>query len=767
MGSENELDNIVGEESSSFSALEVPKGDILFCVNKSFLKTCAHLSFLIFSIYIILKHTFPTVFKKLNNTLDNNTLNAIISGQVYLDNSDEKENTVLQNGIGGKFNYSLSNIYTNDNEKKYGGEYIPLEEETVNDKEKENDKKCEDVKKKYNNEIKELEQNIENVSINRKIENNIDKNILGKETGYNKVDERIKNNKSETNDNNSKEEEEKYYFLQENDNMEMNPGKASYFEKIETHIYRINEEDEVLDNDIKDDDVLKEGNGDIKNKKGHILNTKNITLDIEKGGKESINKNEKEDEKYVHESVLLYNQIKNEVHDNEAQSTSINIKKVDGDNNENRKTNSNSQEAAQEINKKRVNKYKLKEHEENTQNNSTEDVSKMDEKDYNKTVINDDKKDAGAKKVQKEIIREKVDAKKGEIKKEDVKKDETKKEDVKKGEIKKEDVKKEEIKKDDVKKEEIKKDDVKKGEIKKEDVKKEGIKKGAIKKDDVKKEAIKDIKDPKKEIRSEKDKKKDIRRAISLDTIYKSEYDVNDDDSDDGKSDEWKKKEWDNWLIKTEEDWKLFNTSIENKKNRWLEKREKELEQWLVNMQNKWMNFKENDDTEFKVYAMKNASTWNDSEWEQWTKTDGKKHMETDLNKWFNEKETFLEGWVSKEWNQWKNERMIQWLSVDWKHKEDETFENWKSTKFTHILHLKKNKRWNKWKERTNKEKEDWANWVKGKEKLYINNKWDKWSKWKKDRRVLYNQKFVSFINKWINDKQWTVWIKDQNGQAL
>ncbi|CAI7722558.1 tryptophan-rich protein [Plasmodium vivax] len=693
MESSNGVDSLI-DKKSSFSTLKVDNSDVLFCVNISFVKSCAQSAFLIFSLYIILKHFFPSVFKKLNNTLYSNTLNAIKYSQGYIDKPYEKGNTELKNE-GGAFEGALAEVRTNEKEIKTAGDSISVEEATNIDKEKEGEKG------KGDNKIKESEPNVANISTNYNIEKNGDVNNEAKKGAYHISTVEGKDlNKKEKSDN--KAEGEKYNLMPENNDTVVNLGGTYFLEKRGMHIYDIKEEDEKLNHNTKDDKDLTEAKGNADNKSASSMNVKNGTNHVEKGAEASTGKKE-EGEKHVDKKEPNNYQIKNEGQENDSAGTSYSLKKGADGHNDKKKSSSNSLEGVQEKNERETNSHKLKEDEENVRDGSTSSLSKWGEKDEQKTVPNNDKTELDTKKVKKE------DAKKDEAKKDDAKKDDAKKE------------------------------------AKKSDLKKDG----------------------KKEPKKEKDKSKDIRRANSLDTIYKSDLESKDDEIEDDKSDEWKKNEWNNWLIKTEEDWKLFNTSVENKKNRWLEKRDKELEVWLMNMQNRWLHYRENEENEYKAEAMKNSSTWDDSQWEQWIKTEGKKGMEADLKKWLNDKETFLDGWISKEWVQWKNERMLQWLSVDWKHKEDETFEHYKSSKFTNVLHIKKKKKWTKWKERTNKEKEEWNNWVKGKENLYVNNKWDKWLKWKKDKRALYSQKFLTFINKWISDKQWTVWIEDQGGSTL
>ncbi|ANQ06425.1 Tryptophan-rich antigen (Pv-fam-a) [Plasmodium coatneyi] len=704
MESSHGVDSIINKKSS-FSTLKLDKSDILFCVNISFLKFSAQCVFFIYSLYIILKHFFPTVFKKLNNTLDRNTLNSIKYKQgYYVDKLKEKGNTELKDEEEDVFEDASEDLYTNEKKIETGG-YRTLVEEATN-----SDKVKEDEKGKDNNQIEESEPNVANINTNYNIEKNADVNSEVKEPCNISTVEGKNLNKNENSDNNSKEGE-KYNLMPENNDTVVNLGGTYFLEKRGMHIFDIKEEDKGFSNNPKDDKGLTEAKGNIDNKGAYSMKVKNITSNVEKVTEEGTSKTQDEGEKRVDEKEPSNYQIKKEGQVNESTGKSYSFKRDASSYKYKRKFSSVSLGSVQERNEREMNNYKLKGGEENIKYNSTNSLSKLGQKNEQKTVPNNGKMELGTRKVKKEILKEKRE---DEAKKDETMKDETMK-----------------------------------------DTAMKGAKKSNLKED------------AKKEPKKGTDKLKDIRKATSLDTIYKSDLGGKDDEMEDDKSDEWKDNEWNNWIVKTEEDWKLFNKSVENKKNRWLEKNDKELEVWLKNMEESWMHYKENEENEYKSEAMKNSSTWNDSQWKQWIRTEGKKGMEADLKKWLKDKEIFLDGWISKEWIQWKNERMLQWLSVDWRHKEDETFQHYKSSTSTNVLHMKKKKKWMKWKERKNKEKEEWNNWVKGKEHLYVNNKWDKWSKWKRDKRVLYSQKFVTFINKWISNKQWTVWIQDQKDSTL
>ncbi|CAA9990045.1 tryptophan-rich antigen, putative (fragment) [Plasmodium knowlesi strain H] len=707
MESSLDVDNVINKKSS-FSTLKVDKSDILFCVNISFLKFCVQCVLLFYSLYIILKHFFPSVFKKLNNTLDSNTLNSIKYGQGYVDDFKEKGNTELKNEDGDVFEDALEEVCTSDKGVQTDGNGIPVEEATSNDKGKENEKE------KGDNQIKESEPNAASINKNYNIEKNADVNNEVKAPDYISTVEGKELNKKENSDSNNKEGE-KPNIVPENNDTVVNLGGAHFSEKRGTHINNIGGKEEELNKNTKDDKEITEDKGNTINKAPYSMYVKNSTSHVQKAAEESTKDELGEGEKNVDKKKPSNYPIKSDGQVNQNASTSYSFKRGAGSYNNRRRYSSISLESVQETNERETDNYKFKEGRD-AQYRSTSSLSKLDEK-YEQVTFPDMRKmELGTRKIKKEIVKEK-------------------------------------------KEDEAKKDETIKDETKKDGTMKDAQIKGA-RKSDLKTDEEKDQKMGKEEL-------KEVRRAISLDTIYKSDLEGKDEEMENDKSDEWKKNEWNNWLAKTEEDWELFNKSVEDKKNSWLEKEDEELEAWINSMKNRWMHYRENEENEYITRAMRKSSIWGDRQWEQWIRTEGKRGMETDLKKWLNDKESFLNDWISKEWTQWKNERMLEWLAVDWRHKEDETFENYKSSRFTNMLHMKNRKKWMKWKERTDKEKEEWNNWVRGKEHLYVINKWDKWLKWKREKRALYSQKFMSFINECINKKQWVVWIEDQKDSTL
>lgn len=226
------------------------------------------------------------------------------------------------------------------------------------------------------------------------------------------------------------------------------------------------------------------------------------------------------------------------------------------------------------------------------------------------------------------------------------------------------------------------------------------------------------------------------------------------------KSEEWINNQWNVWKKKNEEEWKIFNTSIENEKTNWLQNIEKEWQEFLDAMQNKWIHYNKKMDAEYQINILEKSSEWNDIQWIEWIKSEGKQFMEQEWKIWLAQKETHLSDWVVNEWIRWKNSQIMQWLMADWRLQKEASWANYENYKITNILQRKKRKKWNKWRECINREREEWDAWVRSKEKIYINTKWNKWSKWKKDKRFIYSKWVEMFTNKLINERQWEKWVK-------
>ncbi|GAB65091.1 tryptophan-rich antigen [Plasmodium cynomolgi strain B] len=250
--------------------------------------------------------------------------------------------------------------------------------------------------------------------------------------------------------------------------------------------------------------------------------------------------------------------------------------------------------------------------------------------------------------------------------------------------------------------------------------------------------------------------KKLIKKPTMLHTADYNDKDSTEDLQEE-KSEEWKNNQWNIWKKKNEDEWKIFNTSIENEKDNWLQGIEKEWQNFLEAMLNKWIHYNKKMDEEYQINILEKSSEWDDTQWIKWIKTEGKQFMEQQWTIWLAQKEAQLNHWVVNKWIRWKNSQIIEWLMTDWRLQKEASMSNYK---IINMLQRKKRKEWNKWRERINREREEWDAWVRSKENIYINTKWNKWSKWKKDKRFIFSKWVEMFTNKLKNERQWKEWVK-------
>ncbi|SBT73404.1 tryptophan-rich protein [Plasmodium ovale] len=228
------------------------------------------------------------------------------------------------------------------------------------------------------------------------------------------------------------------------------------------------------------------------------------------------------------------------------------------------------------------------------------------------------------------------------------------------------------------------------------------------------------------------------------------------------KTEEWKDNEWKNWMTKLEGEWIEFNTTIEKEKVKWLSSKEKDWDEFMQVMESKWMHYHDELEDDVKSDILKRSLTLDESEWKEWMKTEGKELMEKDWKNWITDNESYLDVWSVKEWLKWKNQRIVTWIMTDWKCEEDEYWSKWEES-WAKSLNLKDRNNWLNWRERLNKEMVQWNSWVMTKEQQIRENRSNNWSKWKSDKHVMFNLWMESFINKWIQEKQWFVWVKERN----
>ncbi|CAI7719015.1 tryptophan-rich protein [Plasmodium vivax] len=233
------------------------------------------------------------------------------------------------------------------------------------------------------------------------------------------------------------------------------------------------------------------------------------------------------------------------------------------------------------------------------------------------------------------------------------------------------------------------------------------------------------------------------------------------------KSEEWKRKEWSNWLKKLEQDWKVFNEKLQNEKKTFLEEKEEDWNTWIKSVEKKWTHFNPNMDKEFHTNMMRRSINWTESQWREWIQTEGRLYLDIEWKKWFFENQSRLDELIVKKWIQWKKDKIINWLMSDWKRAEQEHWEEFEekswSSKFFQIF---EKRNYEDFKDRVSDEWEDWFEWVKRKDNIFITNVLDQWIKWKEEKNLLYNNWADTFVTNWINKKQWVVWVNERRNLA-
>eukprot|EP00366_Plasmodium_knowlesi_P000525 XP_002258022.1 tryptophan/threonine-rich antigen, putative [Plasmodium knowlesi strain H] len=229
----------------------------------------------------------------------------------------------------------------------------------------------------------------------------------------------------------------------------------------------------------------------------------------------------------------------------------------------------------------------------------------------------------------------------------------------------------------------------------------------------------------------------------------------------------WKNEEWKKFMVNIEEEWQLLNLWIEEERKNWIDSKDKELEDWMNKMENKWMDI-DNINKEYQWTFIKSSLKGDDQgQIKEQIKHELKNFIYRDWKKWLGDNESYLNTWLVKQWIQWKNNKIIKYLTVEWKHEEDEYWNNWEKTETWKWLNFSKRRNWQTWKNRVTKEKEEWENWVKIKEELVIYNKYKKLTLWVKRKKPSINQWIESLADKCINDTRWNTWINEKYNQLV
>ncbi|KAI4840188.1 tryptophan-rich antigen [Plasmodium brasilianum] len=281
-------------------------------------------------------------------------------------------------------------------------------------------------------------------------------------------------------------------------------------------------------------------------------------------------------------------------------------------------------------------------------------------------------------------------------------------------------------------------------------------------KDKTSKEAIESKEDGTKEVAKDeaKDGAKDKAEDEAEDEAREKEKGIE-------KTDKWKKEEWFKWLKQLEEDWKIFFSKIEHEKNIWLKEKEEDWKQWLILLDNKWMHYNPNMEKEFNTNVLQKSANWTEFHWKKWMLTEGILYIDLEWKKWIYEKHAQLDQQIVKQWIKWKKDKIVSWLTTDWKRDEQEHWDEFENKKWTKWFCLSEMKNLDEFKERINKEWEDWFSWVKVKDNIFINFILNDWLDWKDDNYAMFSEWMELFVKKWINEKQWTVWEQEKGNAQI
>ncbi|GAW84028.1 variable surface protein [Plasmodium gonderi] len=182
---------------------------------------------------------------------------------------------------------------------------------------------------------------------------------------------------------------------------------------------------------------------------------------------------------------------------------------------------------------------------------------------------------------------------------------------------------------------------------------------------------------------------------------------------------EWKQYTWHNWMIRLENDFNEFNSSLNKEKMNWLNDREGEFQYWIKEMESKWSHNEKNMDISENIAgAQEQSSTQNYYEWKNLDKTKKIQNIEIEWENWINKHDSNLNEWILKEWIFWKNSKIMLWLLNEWKSEEDDYWAIWENKKLAKWLHPTEKTKWLKWKERKNRESTEWMNWLHIKERV-------------------------------------------------
>ncbi|GAW79412.1 tryptophan-rich antigen [Plasmodium gonderi] len=211
-----------------------------------------------------------------------------------------------------------------------------------------------------------------------------------------------------------------------------------------------------------------------------------------------------------------------------------------------------------------------------------------------------------------------------------------------------------------------------------------------------------------------------------------------------------------NLMLKFEDEWKDFVTTLEHEKNKWIQEKDVEWNEWLEIMQDKWTHYDRNLSPTYKNKILEKSSKWDEFDWEYWANTEWHDLMERDWKNWIYGNKLSLNKLIQNKWINWCNDKFLEWLMNELNDDQDAYTESTQSDEDLSNSEQNENPELNMEDEIFSKNKE-WESWTDKKEKLIKKIKNDNWKEWKNNKYATFNTWRESFIKKWIKEKQWEI----------
>ncbi|KEG02421.1 tryptophan-rich antigen tryptophan-rich protein [Plasmodium vinckei vinckei] len=228
-------------------------------------------------------------------------------------------------------------------------------------------------------------------------------------------------------------------------------------------------------------------------------------------------------------------------------------------------------------------------------------------------------------------------------------------------------------------------------------------------------------------------------------------------------SEEGKEELWEFWKSELDDKFEEFNSKLEDDTQKMIELKGKEWNTWKENHENKWMHYNEHLERAYKKNVLTESSDFDDEQWAEWVKTEAKKTMNLEFKSWLLKTKYNMDKWTMNQWNNWKNNTFDEWLSSDWKLRENKYWKYWKYINEGLIkLYPSKFENLKKWEDRLDREASEWNEWIEIKDYFFMNKKSNEWANFENDTTQNYEEWCNEFIDKLIEGKKWNVWKSEK-----